>query len=341
MIIKRPGGRHLKFRLLENIGGRYVTKSAPELDGINTSYLSGRMTLEQAHHRLKELVLAWEAPRKGQAKLTRNEAFVLEFWDKSPKGACKPRKNPHSQATSKAGYLEAARLLHKLDIETASVSQVLRILGSLDKTKQRKLASRLNTLWAWANRPATQRIPLPRLSQRDSKNIIALPLDEIVELSKKLPGPLNLYCLAAFGCGARPGEMFALTPDDLRAEGTHLWIDKTLDQKFQAQDTKNNKVGTAYVIKECRKALGEWLHINFEDKCRWWRKSKHAGPFKQVFGHDPYVLRHSYARHMLGKGATLVHLRMWMRDDMKTIERYYLKWEITSAEIASNLVSFD
>jgi integrase len=340
MVIKRPGGRHKLFRLLEPIGaGKYITKKTPELTGVNLAYMSGDLTLDQAHHRLKELVLAWATPKAGMSKQSRNESLALRFWQTSPKGASKDRKNAHASATARSGYLEAAKLLHKVDISTATVDEVKAALKGFDRDKQRKLISRVNTLWQWLEKPATQKIPLPRPPK---PAVEALSIKEIQKIAEALPSPLNLFCLAAFGCGGRPGEVFAIGTKDLRADGTHVWIDKTWDQKFQMQDTKNGLEGSAYVIKECREALAKWAAVPLEDRKALWRKSKYAAVFQAASGgHDAYILRHSYANHMLSKRATLEMLKTWMRDDMKTIERYYLKWRQSSADIDAALKLFD
>jgi integrase len=339
MVIKRPSGRHRTFRLLEPRGdGKYFTTRPPELEGVNAAYLSGRLTEEQAHNRLKELIGAWSRPRHSTISKTRSEAFIEDFWMRSPKGASKARKNPRSQTVARCGYLEVAKLLPRVDLQTATVKEVQEALANLPREKQRKVITRINTLWAWAGRPTQQKVPLPRKPKRE---VQALPLRDLKDFIKTLPSPLGLYAIAAFGTGARPGEVFAMTKDDLRHGGTHIWIDKTWDQTYQAVDTKNGKTGAAFVIKECREALVGWLEVPVEVKKRWWRKSAHAQPFIQATGHDPYILRHSYARHMLSKGASLTDLRMWMRSDMKTIEDYYLKWVQTSAEMDANLKRFD
>jgi len=340
MVIKRPSGRHKTFRLLEPRGdGKYFTTHPPELDGVNAAYQTGRLTMDQAHNRLKELTRAWQVPSHATIAKTRSEAFIEDFWTKSPKGAAKARKNSRATTVAKCGYLEVAKLLPRVDLQTATMVEMLEAVKKLDRDKQRKILTRVNTLWEWAGRPRQDRIPLPRKAKKEVK---AFTLEELKELVKSLPGPLDLYAQAAFGVGARPGEIFALTADDLRHGGTHVWIDKTWDHTYKDTETKNGKTGAAFVIKECREALRQWLEVPVEIKKRWWRKSAHAQPFKMVSGgEDPYILRHSYARHMLGKGASLTDLRMWMRSNMKTIEDYYLKWVQTSAEMDANLKRFD
>lgn len=342
MIIKKPYGRHTQFRLLEKLSGKHYTQNPPELMGINAAYASGRLTLEQAHNRLKELITGWQRTAHRDIARSKSELFVEAFWTKSHKGALKERKNERAMSTARSGYFEVAKLLPSVDLETATPAEIKEALKKLDKEKQRVLTTRINTMWRWAGRPENQRLSLPKKTKKLSTDVGFMTLEEIAERSKKLESPLNHFCMAMFGCGARPGEMFLLTPEELQEGGTHVRIDKTWTAKFKADTTKNDKTGTAYVIKECREALRKWCEVSMEVRKDMWRKSKYSATFQAAFdGNVPYILRHSYAHHMLSKGATLLHLRMWMRDDMRTIELYYLKWVQTSAEMRSNIKLFD
>lgn len=344
MIIKYPTGRHKRFRLLERIGGRYLTVSPPELQGVNDAYLNGRMTLDQAKARLEALRPLLEGNNKRGGALpglSQNERLIQDFWDKSPRGAGRERKNPHSQATAKARYFEAARVFSRVQIESATIEEVRQVLLKLPFARRRKMISVLNTLWKHCGRSLT--LPYPTKGQYEA--VTYLTLEQAIEVAARLEHPLNNLVLAAFGTGCRPGEIYAATLEDLREGGTHLWVDKTWDQRTKGlSTTKNNKVGTTYVVAECREGLLNWLKVPVEERWKWWKKSSHAPLFQAASGgHDLYVLRHSYAHHMLQvKGAKIhQHLRQFMRDSVSTLEKYYLPWEQDSDTLRHNVKLFD
>jgi len=334
MQIKRPSKSHRRFRILSPTPTGTTTLQSPELEAINQEYLAGRLDPDRAIILVRDLVRrltpppvhSWLPENKRMA-----EAYIQAVVVPRDRRRVSPR-----DARDRVYW--AIRHLGATSLLTASPDELHAALGHLNARQRQRATYILNGILRWA--ALGKVIITERVPRKEPEYLSPLELSKVVGAM----APLHALCVkAAFGCGGRYGELFALTEMSLREQGTHVAILGQMKRGWVWWETKNRKTGTAYVIPEMREALKEWIAVPVEDKQAMRRSGTPGEEFRRAcvaaLGRDLnfHKIRHSYANYMLRRGANLDDLVAWMRDSRKTIETYYLSWVQTSDDMKSNV----
>lgn len=338
MIIKNPKGKHTSFRVMRRKGNGYETVHHPDIDIINTELKAGRLSAERARLALEEVRIRLEkAEVKPVSWLTENMAIAQDFYEQEivPKGNRRPE-------AARDRIFWAVKQLGATKLLASTKAELVKALEHLDINSRRRALSVVNSLLKFKAVPV--RCPLPK---REKQEIDYLTLEELAAVLEVLKYPeWKLLAKAAFGTGARYGELFATELRDLRNKGTHVWIGWQRLQDWTKVPTKNDKEGATWVVEECRTALVDWIKVDVEVKREMRRKELPGEYFadacEKAIGRRLtfHNLRHSYAHHMLHMGAGLPKLKNWMRDRMSTIEDYYLSWVQTDSELENDVRMF-
>jgi integrase len=332
--VKKPGKGHPHFRILGPKGpGRTVRHE--ELDAINREYREGRLSLPRAHELVRILAKRLE-PKPVASWLPENEAIATAFW----RERIAPKKKNVAPQEARRRVFWATRQLGATPLLTSDADTLYAALSHLTAEQKRRAASVLNSILRWRGLEKT--INTERVTKDEPAY---LTLEEILSFS--LPHrEWQLCVLAAFATGARYGELFTIVPTSFRESGTHVFIGRQIKRGGEVAETKNRKSGTVFIIPELRDAVREWAALPPAVRLEMRRRGIPGGAFKlaawkalqrSVTFHN---LRHSYAKLMLSRGATLEDLRKWLRDRMSTVELYYLNWVETSAEMQSSVRRF-
>jgi integrase len=333
--VKKPGKGHPHFRILGPKGpGRTVRHE--ELDAINREYRDGRLSLPRAHELVKLLASRLAPKPAAPSWLPENELLAEAFWQER----IAPKRENVAPAEAKRRIFWATRQLGATPLLTSTPDALYAALSHLSPSQRRRCASALNSILRWRGLEKT--ISTERVIREEPAY---LTLAEVQSFS--LPRrEWQLCVLAAFATGARYGELFTIVPTSFRENGTHVFIGRQVKRNGAVTDTKNRKSGTVYVVPELRDALKEWASLPQDVRKEMRRRGLPGEAFKraawkalqrEVTFHN---LRHSYAKLLLTRGATLEDLRKWLRDRMSTVELYYLNWVETSAEMQSSVRRF-
>lgn len=342
MHVKKPYGRHRSFRILS--GKPQTTLKHEELDAINGEFLAGRLTLERAHEQVKLLVKRL-TPKKPVSWLPENGRLAQAYWE----ARIKPKRSNVAPWEAKRRIFWAVSQVGATPLLSSTEEDLYKAMSHLKPAAKKRCAAVLNALLRWKG--LEKFIQVERVVRPEPRY---LTLEEIESFS--LPKlPWDLCARAAFGTGARYGELFAMNEMSLREEGSHILILHQMKKDGGLHEIKNRKTGTSLIIKELREAVRAWCAVPVEVKQQMRSRGLpgdefRLAAFKTLKRHLTFHnLRHSYARCMLTRNeglwedrdaATLEDLRKWMRDRMSTIEHYYTSWVVTSSQMRSDLRRF-
>lgn len=340
MFIKKPSKGRNYFRIMERREGKEVRVLSPELDAVNRELQSQAITLERAHELVRHLKAALEKKQEKPAPswLPENMQVADEFFEERTKW----KKNRAPQA-SKDRFRWGVKKLGKLSLLTASKKEMLEALHPLPANRQRAAISVINSLLTFKGL-SDKRLAAPKEVTSPPDYLTREELESVV---KTLPRKeWQLFCKVAFGTGARYGEIFDFERKNLKQRDTHIFVATQRYKDWSQGPTKNSKVGAAFILPEYRLALKEWLLVPLEVKKEMRRKAEPSEQFsascQKVLGKvfTFHNLRHSYAKHMLSLGCSLDDLQEWLRDTRTVVERYYVNWLESSAEMESNVRRF-
>ncbi len=310
--IVRPKGRRKSFGMqkVQLPSGDRADIESEEVATVNRLFLSGTLTFEEALKQLEvyraSLYKARDLANPKKFFHAQNAKVLEDYWraeysDRDiidPKG----RFNDLKRAVGSAGSFSLA-------VATKEELQKTVDASCDNPNLQRTRVSRLNQILKFLGRGFVLR----------KKRKVHVPVkyhtvDEFETVLAQLKDPeFVTLCKAAFATGARAGELFALQPSDCK--GSFVLVETQIDIKMDERETKTRKRRKAFIIKERREWLTEWLEMS-DDKKKALRKRHHATLFrrgckkafkgraeKNIKFHD---LRHSYAVYLLSvKGAPL------------------------------------
>jgi integrase len=342
MHIKKPRNRHTNFRLFERRkDGKpgHVQVKNEELDAINRELQANAISPERAYDLVRHLKRSLEAKEeKPVSWLAENIQIADEFFEERTKW----KKNRAPQA-SKDRFRWGVKKLGKLSLLTATKKEMMEALHPLPANRQRAAISVLNSLLTFKGLSNKRLMP--------PKEILSPPdyltVEELEKVIASLPRKeWQIFCRVAFATGARYGEIFDFERKNLKQKDTHIFIGTQRYKDWSQGPTKNTKTGAAFIIAEYRTALKEWLLVPLEVKKEMRSKAQPSEQWAaacQKVLNKPFTLhnlRHSYAKHMLANGCTLEDLQGWLRDTRTVVERYYINWLESSAEMESNIRRF-
>jgi integrase len=343
LTVKKPGKKRRSFAVVKDtkfVNGKrtQVQIDDPRIDSININLQRNLLTIESAWSEFKILVdvLKKEAnilQRESMLnQVTENNRKVFNvFWkDKYDSG------NLKNEESTRNDILGALRSIEPLSITTATKQEIKLKLNALPVHQQRRYVIRINQLLEFLNRSFNI----------DKKTRESREIDYVTweELQKILPyiysEEVKSLAIALWGTGVRVGEAFAPGFTRLKPNGI-IFISKQMDLQRNIRDIKNCKPHHTMLLPQAKKGYLQWCEVSTERKeelrnaaiLQIIAASKKAFPNKkdkQVSAHD---LRHSYAIHWLGLGASLTQIANTLGDTVATVQLHYTGFVMTDEQI--------
>jgi len=332
---KKAGGR-ASFAIEHHVPNQPIKRLAlPELVQLNKDLKAGVLSGEQVLRQIKALVARLYAERdKDKAKLAFSDAnlkVVNDYWAKVYLTRKTKLVDPY---TMFCDLKRAAQAAGPLSLRVASQEELQVYLDrtlSDDTSKHRRVVARLNSILKFLNRD----FQLDKMPEA-FRDLRYLTDDQITSmLGHCKDKTFALLCRVAFGTGMRLGEIFAIKPTSLRANGSCVYVDRQLDGIHKIRSTKTRKPRTAWILKPYRKDVASWAALDPDSK-KPYRNGDHAArigrlclkaKLPECVFHD---LRHSYAVYLLGKGAPLKQVAESLGNSQSVCEKYYGGYVLTS-----------
>lgn len=307
-----------------------------EVDAVNRLYAAGTLTFDEALKKLVELkntlYKARDSARPKAVFHSQNAKILNDYWgsEYADRDIIDPERRRTELKWAVAGVGMFSLAVASRDDLQAAVNEHFS-----DPNRQRVAVARLNQVLKWLGRGF-----ILRKKREVFKSVHYLTIDELEQVLPHLKDPAFAALVkAAFATGCRLGELFPLTEVDYK--GSFLWVETQIDSDSAERETKNRKRRKAFVLKERREWVTEWLQIASR---RNQRLRKHSTIFKRACAkafpdqeekhltfHD---LRHSYAVYLLQvKGATIQLVANSLGNGVQVCEKYYAGFVLTDPGI--------
>ena len=347
--IRRPDKTRRTFSIIKDVV--YVNGSRnqkvledPRVEVVNLKMQRGLLTPDSAWAELKGSVvpaLKHEAGVKAHEALVdqisaNNLKVFQSFWGEMYAGV--DLKNP---ASTRNDLLAALRAIDPLSVTTASRQDLRDKLTALPAYQQRRHCIRINQLLRHLERGFT--IGKRSREYQDVDYVTWRGLQEMLPFIYS--SEVQLLAIALFGTGVRIGEAFAPGFTRLKPNNT-IYIDRQMDLKCTIRGIKNGKPHHTRLLPEAEAGYRDWCKVPHKERFRSSainqiiRASAKAfpPPGHQISAHD---LRHSYAIHMLGLGASLTQVAQLLGDSIATVELHYTGFVLTDEMVAGINKLFD
>lgn len=334
--LKKPGKGRASFELVAytpiDRRKKIYLKLSPELktqvQKVNEQFLAQTITQAEANVLLSDLIQE-QYRRAGVRDVVVKNAVLSEanqkvfnkFWNESY-----AKRDLADHASAKYDFLKALRLIEPLSVLSASADKLLETVkkNAARDSEARRAIDRLNQMLRFLGR--SERIQKPK--DRTVRTIRHLTQPELDKVLKLVDDQAIRDLIAALFCtGLRLSEAMALTPADFY-KGT-LNVDKQLTRHGELKRPKREKVGRVFVIPSGIDAVKRWVNVSNKDDYREELRVQLAQACRKAFPKDktkwvsPHDLRHSHAIYLLGKGASLTHVALNLRNRIEVCQRYY------------------
>jgi integrase len=238
-------------------------------------------------------------------------------------------------ASTRNDLLGALRAIEPESITSADKVTLRNKLAALPIQQQRRYCIRINQLLDFLGRGFS--IDKKRRQQAEVDYVTWAELQKIIPHIYS-PEVQNL-AIALWATGVRIGEAFAPGFANLKSNNT-IYISKQMDLQLVIRDIKNRKPHHTVLLPEGLEAYKAWCDVENKEQFRnsainqIIMASRKAFPNKkpkQVSAHD---LRHSYAIHWLGLGASLTQIAACLGDTPQTVQVHYTGFVMSDEAIA-------
>ena len=311
-----PSGLHKTYRFQRrNKEGRWLTEASPEIAALNKHFKLGILNRVDADARSRLILKAlYEERDKNRVDLTMRgnlrilNAFLIE---KYPAARVR-RMASRSLQTEKYYFYRALRTVGNLPVDGTLEPLQNRMDEDLAATPRihKRLTTSLNRLRKWLSLPMLQHL-LP-----EHEEVVFVSEAYILEQLSTLPETIKILCAVAFYTGLRRGEIFGLRPSDL--QGDILYVQRQLTQDKLVTLPKHRKKRKAFILPGGVPWVQRLLALGPLN-----RDLKINVPTRRAFGVRFHDLRHSYAVHLISKGASMDWVAQSLGHSREVCERWY------------------
>lgn len=329
--MKRNGSFRLVLRTQVPDGRtQNETLSDPRISSINKLYSSGEISESTARDRLK--VIREERYRRLGKTLPRgntdNLAILKTFWADYRK----KRRRLRDPDSTYHKFRRAVEMLGPLNLTVASEEEIQNALDARYKQgNHQKIGGALRAILRHIGRTDVDLI----LDSNTKSEVAHLSADQVKLLAESIDDKnLQTLVLAAFYTGMRVGELMYVTPTFLAKDFVTVKKQKKRDGSVAV--TKTGIERKAFIISGGRKHIVAWaksdkkLPMKQENISHFIRKQSEKVLSTSIKFHD---LRHSYAIHLVQKGAPLELVAQSMGNGVKVCEKYYSGYQLTNLGI--------
>lgn len=304
------------------------------LDTVNNLLNDNEISLVNAEKNVKAIVikLKKEQGLYFEPVFNNDNNLVLKnYWNKFYKN-----RDLVDAKSMQSDFNRALRACGNKSILSASQEDLQQEINTFFKgknEKQRRAVSRLNQLLKFISRDF-QLMKL-RPEKRKVRHLSPAEFDQVIANTSDTN--LKLLLEVLFYTGSRIGEAFGIEKDDISVKS--VFIDKQIDKFGTQKETKNNKERHAFLFKEVRKDIYEWVKIKdkitasrsvinktFKKICR----ETFDDSSKHCTLHD---LRHSYAINLISRGVSLSLVAQSLGNSVLVCEKFYTGFILSSDAI--------
>ncbi|MBX2986832.1 MAG: tyrosine-type recombinase/integrase [Bdellovibrionaceae bacterium] len=341
--VKKPTHGRRTFAIHKKIYQKVGKPLQPQikderLNSINSNFLAGLLTEEQALIQVKLLVdtlrreagLSQEKAHIRDQILKANYKTFEKLWERDYIG-----RDIVSPETAEREFLVAMKGIDPLPLASASKLELQKkVDAAWDSTGHKRYTTRVNSLLKFLGRPF-----ILHRKKRPHKEVKFVTFEELQKILNHVESPeLKALYITLFGTGMRLGEAFMIDSDSLKKNGS-IYVSQQMDKNLKIRGLKNSKNHHTVLLDICKKGFEEWAAV--EDKEEWRKCCQHPlinaarKSFKLAKKQiSPHSLRHSYCIHLLGKGVPLDRVAKLIGDSIKTTEEYYAGYDMTTDEVS-------
>jgi integrase len=345
--IRRPIGARRTYAVLKDIiylDGRRAqsTLEDPRIDAVNLNMQRGLLSQDEAYLHLRDSIVPALKAEAGISEKKRN-ADKLSDVNRRVLDKFYQERYEHGellQRSKDAAWDLLSHALHDIEplpITTATLKQLRDKLADKKAHTQRRHVIGLNQLLKFLGRD----IRLEK-RRRESREVQYITWADLQAVLPHIVSPeVQALAIALFGTGVRLGEAFVpgfcqLLPKD------SIFIRKQLardGEEFVVRDIKNRRPHRTTLLPEAKPGYLEWCQVPDKQRFRHSainqiinaaRKAFPNHPAKHISPHD---LRHSFAIHLAGKGASVKQLAGLLGDSYSTVELHYTGHILSDDEI--------
>lgn len=329
--VLKPSGAHKSYRFQERDGnGKWTTLHTDDTNALNKRFKDGTLSEADANNRADKLLAGLYRERDrgkiqptimpGNFKIL--QKFVAEKYDAAKKKRMYKR--------SYNGEVRRLTVMLESLANTPIDGPIGDIQDSLDKNfsddhgRHKRMTICANRMRKWLGMKHAQHLRV------EVEMVKYISMDRFLKGLKTCPDPDRTMAAVAFYTGLRRSEIWGLEDHDL--VGDVLKVERQIhpDAKESGGTVlpKNRKKRKAYILPGGEEWVKRWLDM--KKNLSRFRKVVYV---KQHFGVGLHDLRHSYAVHLIGKGATLDWVARSLGHSRETCERDYAGHVLTDDAI--------
>jgi integrase len=317
-------GRRVFSFLRRDGDGKCVTVKDPRIDTLNSDLRSDPQSWPALMKRAEKLRDTFytenDRTNVGPTPLSHNAEIFERFWTNYVE-THRQHVDPNS---AQCDFLRAINAVGNLSLLTATPQEIAATLKKYPQNKQRRLISRLKTIFKFIERDDGDELIMP---YEIPPNPAVISREDFQRVLLFLDPTTRAVANTLAHTGLRVGELY-----DLR-EGAYRESDHTVLIVAQKREdgthgpTKNRKIRRAYVMEAGRSDLKMWLGAADEHRPK--RTSRFAERIKKACrqaGVKPlkaHDLRHCYVVWLLEAGNNLHVCARFIGDSATTCEKYY------------------
>ena len=348
-VLKRPGkekGRNARrfsiLRKVINADGTFVYQriQIPELEKLNLAFLAGVHDYAYAEARATEIRKHCYQENRSPLRSVAHCPENLKLVDRYFKEAYGNRDlvDPESEYNA---LNRAVRCLGSVPLLTSSekkIQDAVDLATKGDPNRYRRVSQKLNQI----GKHFGTNIKLRKKREAYTEPAF-LSMEQFKDVEQKLVTDwFRILCWIGFTTGCRVGEIFALRPEDFNEKLRILVIRRQMDTEGRFRDTKNRKIRRLPVIKDGTAWLARWFDVDVEERKRlrlqystkfslWLKQCCHRAKIgKEVRFHD---LRHSYAKFLIDRGASVDLVADCIGDDVRVAKKHYIGWLLSDSSM--------
>jgi integrase len=315
--LAKPSGAHKSYRVQElNILGKWITLKLDSMDALNKLFKAGRLSEADANNRAEAILAGLYKERDrdkivgmmmpGNIKLL-NEYLAFTY---TPAKLRRMYKSSHKTAVTRLIKMLESLADIPIDGDINVIQNRLDDLFASSPPTHEKMTMAANRLRKWLGLRHAEHL------REEAGEVSYITYDEFKAGLKTCPEPEKTIAAVAFYAGLRPSEILGLEARDLK--GDVLRVERQPHRDVVEALPKMLKKRKAFVMKDGVRWVEEWLKMNADKNVMYT-----PSIIREHFKIHLYGLRHSYAVHLIGMGATLDWISQSMGNTRETCERHY------------------
>jgi integrase len=330
IVIKKPqypsgAGKRSTFALYwRDKNGTHSKISDERLDAINKQLLAGSIDGIEAEGQVKRLKQQLCGARTAQNLFSKQNKKVLDAFFEAEYST----KDNVDLTSAFNDYRRAIEVLGQVPLASASLHEMQKLLKPFKATKQRRLATRLNSLLRYLGRSERLRLNKPELLE-----VSYLTASEVKSICAYLKPEVQILARFLYSSGCRVGEAMGIQRQWLRKRT--LFVNSQIDGKGKRKPPKGGRARKSFVrnvdvIEPLLQMLPILLKSSRSQMTREFKAAALKAISKPAVLHD---LRHSYAIELIKEGVPLKFVANSLGNSNAVCERYYVGYILDDESI--------